>query len=687
MACIAAGIAYAIFLYFRTKKFEGKNKNLKILLGLLRFLSVAVIGLLLLGPLFKTTEEEAKKPTIAIVQDASQSIEDWVAQNQPAYNGSIQQLVNSLGEKYDVDFYTFGSDIVKSTSDSIAYDQELTNIDHAIQYVSDIYEGDNLGAVILATDGIYNDGKSPLYSQFNHVAPIYSIALGDTTRQNDLILKSVLHNEIGYLNDQIVIQADIQAYDSANAKTRLSVQKKNNNTWTNVYTKDISIRGNSFFSTEDITLDLSQVGVVQYRLSLSTLNGETNRQNNSRDIFIEVLDARQNIWVIANAPNPDLGTIKQLLERNKNYEVTISYELPTTTQLREIDLAILHNLPSTNQSISGLMDQLNRNATPRMFILGSQINLSEFNKVQEAISIKGQNGVVNESQASIAEDFNNFTLSPELIRRVKQYPPLASPFGEYTFDLPSTTLLSQRIGSISTDFPLLSYNDQNGVKTAFLFGEGIWRWKYFDFVEDGQFDIIGELMDKTITYISTVEDKRKFRVSTTENVYLENDDILFSGELYNNSYELVNEPEVVMTITNEDRQEFNYTFSAEGKTYRLNAGKMSPGNYRYQAKTLFNGEAFEVSGRFAVREIQYELFDFEANHSVLYSLSQKNNGKVYYPNAIDQIRTDLLTNENLKPVIYQNQTTKSVLDFKWLFGLLCLLLGAEWFLRRYFGSI
>ncbi len=38
----------------------------------------------------------------------------------------------------------------------------------------------NLGAVVLAGDGIYNQGVEPLFAASGLSVPIYTIALGDT---------------------------------------------------------------------------------------------------------------------------------------------------------------------------------------------------------------------------------------------------------------------------------------------------------------------------------------------------------------------------------------------------------------------------------------------------------------------------------------------------------------------------
>lgn len=687
LLCIVAGLAYSFFLYYRSKSFDGKKRRLKILLGVLRFLSIFLIGMLLLGPLFKTTEKESKRPNIAILQDDSKSIGQWLGTDKNDYRNKIVALADALKEKFNVDVYAFGKDVIETIVDSLNLVEEQTNIGKAIEYVSDIYEGDNLGTVIIATDGLYNDGKSPIYSNFNHPAPIYGIAMGDTTSKNDLMVKRVLHNEVAYLGDQVTVQADIVATGSNGNRTRLTVQRKLDNSFVNVYTKDIAINSDNFYTSDEVTLDLNQVGIVQYRFMASPLNNESNKENNVRDIFIEVLDARQNILILAHAPHPDLGTLKQLLERNKNYEALISFDLPTSREMGEVDMVIFHNLPSKRLSIKALVAELDRKKTPRVFITGNQTDLPSFNTAQKIINIKGQNQVVNQAQAVIVDGFNSFSISDNLKGRFKQYPPLSAPFGEYTANQPMATLLNQKIGTVATNFPLISFNDQEGVKTAFIFGEGLWKWKYFDFAESGNFDVVGELIDKTILYASTVEDKRKFRVSTSESIYPEYDDIIFNAELYNSSYELVNDAEVTLTILNQSNQEFKYTFYPDDKGYLLNAGKLIPGDYRYRANTSYGGESFEAAGRFSVREIQYELFDLEANQSVLNALAQKSDGKVYSTDQIDALTAEILSNDNLKPVIYLNQTTKSILDYKWLFALLALLLGTEWFLRRYFGSL
>lgn len=684
---LVAAIAYAAVLYFRSSDYKGKNKNVKRALSALRFLSVGLIGWLLLGPMIKSYISHTKKPTIVILSDQSQSVGAWMQKNTNTLEQDLSSLSQSLSEKYDTEVYTFGDEVTE-LGDSASYDAPITNITKAIEHISDIHEGDNVGATILITDGIYNEGKSPIYAKYAHTAPIYAVALGDTTRRGDLSIRQVLHNDIGYLNDQMNIQVDLQAYGSTGQSTRLLVRRKEGDRFVNVFDKNIRINGDDFFTTEDITLDLNKSGINQYRISASPVANEENRQNNYRDIYIEVLDARQTIMIVANAPHPDLAALKTLLKRNKNYEVEISYDKPTGQQMKEVDLMIFHNLPSKKTDIQDVVSQLDRNKKPRLYITGTQLDKAKFNRLQKGIQISTGDNVVNQVFATESDDFLSFSVSDQLSERLPKYPPLSAPFGEYRVAPDVDVWIYQRIGNVATNYPLLALRDESGIKSAYLVADGIWQWKYFDYVQSGNFDLVGELIDKTTLYATTVEDKRKFRVSSAQNVYNQNEMVAFSAELYNNNYELVNQSEVALSIINSSNETFDYTFSPTDNTaYALSVGQLAPDTYRYRASTEYNGERYEAAGRFSVKEIQYELYNTEANHNILQSLANKTGGRVYAPTSISELESALLDNSSIKPVIYSNEKTKSLLDYKWLFGLLALLLGAEWFVRRYFGAL
>jgi len=441
--CVVCAIVFSLLLYFRSAITTDKGRGLSLLLGGLRFLSIGIITLLLLGLLLQSSEEESKQPIVVIAQDISESVSGLESNEE--LKASIDALSTQLQDRFKVDHIFFGSEIYQEL-DSTSQADKTTDINQPIEYISDIYEGENLATSIVITDGIYNEGKNPIYSGYNHTSPIYSVALGDTTPIVDLSVKEVLYNQIGYLNDQTEIQIDVNARDCNNQRTLLRVNQRVGSGTKLIHEENIRIDSDVFFTTRSVTLDLSTVGLAEYTVSVSSLNSEQNKVNNRKTIYIDVLDARQNILILANAPHPDVATLKQILGNNKNYEISVSYNT-SEVDLNTADLVILHNLPSKKQSIKSILQRLDQLKTPRMVILGNQTVLSSLNSLQSIVNIKGQSGVSNDSEAVVTGDFTNFNISDEVVARVKRYPPLTSPFGEYSFGQSQQTLLQSMTAS------------------------------------------------------------------------------------------------------------------------------------------------------------------------------------------------------------------------------------------------
>ena len=672
-------------MYWKDKRFADYSIWLTRLLALIRAIGVTLIALLLFSPFVKTVKEDTKQPIAIIASDKSASIADVYDPSKfKEINEKINLLSQQLKEKYDVINLSFGSEIKTNDSDSI--NSKSTNLSKVIQYINDNYADQNLSAVILATDGIYNEGINPLYTNFNFGAPLYTIALGDTTQRKDLYIQNILHNKIAYLGDKFTVQVDISAFNCLSQNTKLTIEKISSNQVTKLGEENILINSTSFYTTKTFTIEANQVGVVRYRLKLTSLSGEYNISNNTKDIFIEVLDARQKILLLANAPHPDIAAIKSLIIANKNYEVNIQYISDEIKNLSDYNLAIIHNLPSENFDIQALATKLDQLSIPRIFIVGMQTSLPRFNKIQDVIQINGNSKNNEEIQAELNPGFSQFVTSDALKINFIAFPPLTTPFGEYKVIGNANVYLYQNIKKIKTNYPLIAFNEKNGIKTSIICGEGLWKWRLFDYLQHNNYDLVNEMLNKTVQLTSLKTDKRKFRVNTSKNIYKENEKVFFEAQLYNDSYEMINEPEIKLIISDEKNKEYNFNFSKTQNYYTLNADLFPNGTYNYKAVTIYNGKELVNNGKFIVDAIQLESYDLTARHNLLKGLSEKYNGEMIYLSEIERLADKLLLDKEVKPVIYLSSSTKSLIYLKWICFLLISLLMIEWFLRRYFGS-
>ena len=682
--CIFLGLAYAAFLYYRDKNFREQSRFLNWALGGVRFLSVTLIALLLLSPLLKHIIRDVKKPVVVLAQDVSESVAaGWTEAERNAYRESLQQLARQLEGDYELKEYSFGSSVREGIKDD--YTDKLSNLSDALSTVYDLYSNQNLGAVILATDGIYNEGSNPLYISTQLGAPVFTIALGDTTAQRDLVAKRVFHNRIAYLGDKFSVQVDIAAENASGSKSQLSVYKVEGNQLRRLQQSPVDINSNDFFETRELILEASPAGVQRYRVVLSEVPGEATTANNSKDIFVDVLDARQKILILANSPHPDITAFRQALSSNKNYEIKAAYIDELKENVAAFDFVILHQLPSRMNDAAAVLNTIRERNIPHLFIVGSQSNLARLNQLQSMADLRASSGNTNEVQGRVNSTFSLFKLSEHLTDNIINFPPLLAPFGEYTLSSNGQVLLYQRIGKVDTRYPLLVLGDEGQSKAGILFGEGAWRWRLFDYLQNQNHDIFNELATKTVQYLSLKEDKRRFRASLSKNIFNENESIYFDAELYNESFELVNEPDARLVITDGAGKEFNFTFNRVGEDYRLNAGILPVGNYSFQASTSYNGENLTYSGQFSVQPIQLESYEATANHGLLRLLSEKYGGQLVYPADLASI-ADMIRQREVKPVIYETSRTQPVINLKWLFFALLGLLTVEWFFRRYFGG-
>ncbi len=683
--CGLLGIIYAVVLYYRDQRFKTQHKSLIWALGFIRFLTVSFLSILLLAPLLKSFVTEVKKPVVVLAQDQSESIASEMGEaDLTQYKNNFQQLQQSLAEDYELKLYAFGNEVREGVD--FEFTDKVSNISKLLTNVYDLYSNQNLGAIIVATDGIYNEGSNPIYAGAKLAAPIYTIALGDTTPQVDLLIKRVYYNKIAYLGDKFSIQVDIAAQNCTGNTSMLKVSKVNGSQSQSLQQMPIKIDKNNFFTTKEIVLEANQSGVQRYKINLSKVGNEVTTLNNSKEIFIDVLDARQKILILAHAPHPDITAIKQSIANNKNYQVTTAYANDPTINFAAYDFVILHQLPSTKYDASGIFKKIKDQKIPHLFILGTKTDYAKANTLQALVKLQVRGNNTDDVQAKTAPDFNLFTLDDRVTKELPRFPPLLSSFGEFTATANTDVLLYQRIGKIDTDKPLLVFGEQDNIKVGILCAEGIWKWRLFDFLQHQNHAIFDELMSKTIQYLTLKEDKRKFRVSISKNIFNENEQIYFDAELYNDSYELINEPEASIVVSNSEGKNYNFTFNKTTKAYSLNAGILPVGNYNYKASVMTNGKALNYKGQFSIQPIQLERYETTANHSLLKLLSEKYGGQLVYPSQATQIAQLLKDKGTVKPIQYQTSKTRSVINLKWICFLLIGLLTLEWFLRRYFGE-
>ena len=688
--CMGLGLIYALVLYFRHSFIKDPTPAQQLLLkglGVVRFIVVTLIAILLLSPFIKTKFTETQKPVILFLQDNSESIGNALrGQDSSDYITNVNNLSQQLTQQFELKEYSFSENVEPHLN--FSYDGKLTNLSNNLSDLFNLFANQNVGAVVVASDGIYNKGANPLYSVSNIKFPIYTVAIGDTTPKKDLYIEKVYSNRIVYLNDRFKIKVDVASSNMESARTGIRIYDVGTKgSRRALASSEIEFSADSSFISREFILDAPKTGLQHYQVVLNPVDEEYTKANNYKDVFIDVLDSRQKILIAGSSPHPDIAALSQAIESNKNYEVSVKM-IHETANLKpaEYNLVILHQLPAQSNRAGKFLESIEAEAVPALFIVGAQTHLTALDEVQNAIKFGPSGKSFNEATALLNEDFSLFTLSDELKRRLIQFPPLSVPFGQYTATPSSRKFLFQKIGTVATEYPLLIFHEAVDKKIAILCGEGIWKWRLFDFLTNQNHDLTNELITKTVQYLAVKEDKRQFRVILPKNVFYENESINFQAELYNDSYELINIPDANITLIDEEGKEYPYTFNKTATAYSLDAGNFPVGDYTFIAKVKFGGKELSYNGKFTITPMQLEAFNTVANHQLLYQLSEKSGGQIFYPSELEALGETLLNNNDLKPVVFSTYKTESLINFKWLFALFLGLLSLEWFIRKYEGG-
>lgn len=681
--CVLLGVIYSVLFYRKEKLLSEVSNWIIYSMALLRFSVVTILALLLMEPLIQNETQTIEKPIVVIAQDNSQSVvlnKDSLFY-QEEFQNKLNALKEKLSEKYEVKTLSFGEKL--SDGFTFSFDEKQTDFSLLLDDLYAKYYGRNLGAVIIAADGVYNKGQNPVYASSNlKNASIYTIALGDTSKKKDVAIANVVHNKLAYLgNDfplEVVVSADY--FDKKKAVAKVFKGDKI------IATHDLLFNSDNDIQTIPFKIEAKNAGKQKYIVQIETTDEEFTLVNNRAEVFIEVLDNKQKILIVAASPHPDIAALKSAIEKNINYQVEIINVMDYAGKLNDYNLVVLHNIPSVNGGENKLMADIEKEKTPVLYFIGSQTQFSSFNNLKCGLSIVAPKGVTS-AKASLNAGFNNFTIEEGLKNLLPELPPLEIPFaGDYKVSTGANILLYQRIGSTTTNYPLVGFNEKNGQKIGFVLGEGIWRWKFQDFIKNKNANNFESLISKVVQFLAVKEDKNKFRVSGNGE-FLENEKVVLQAELYNDIYELVNDAEVTLDITNEEGETYpQKAFAKIGQSYRLDAGVFSPGSYSYKAMTTSNGVKYEVKGEFIVKELKVEYLDAVADHALLFALSEATGGKMYPKDNFEEIVNDIEKNNNIASLSYINKELTDIIKWKWILFLIIALLSIEWFLRKRNGA-
>ncbi|MCQ2253186.1 MAG: hypothetical protein MJZ61_07035 [Bacteroidales bacterium] len=685
--CFLAAAAFTALSYYRNRKLADFQPWKIYLLSGLRFLAIFITALLLLNIFVKRSSQRTEKPILAIAMDNSESM---VMRGQGAVDShknfinEANKLAERLSGKYNVRFFEFGDNtgIIKSAS-QLDFSHKYTNLSHMLESMQSTLYNTNAGALLICSDGIYNRGQNPVYAATSLGKKIYTVTLGDTTAYCDLAITKAVYNETAFLGNEFPIELSINARMLKGAKTLCQIMHKGRVE----YSETIQINSQNFSKSVSTTLKAGEKGLQKYTISLSPLDGEITDVNNTRDILVDVVDDRYKILILGSMPHPDMAAIRNALSTNRGFDIEVATMDVFDKPLSAYNLLVLVQVPSISANAAGILSQISAKNIPTLFVLGEGTDFAAFNSANKCLTINKKSDSFEEVQYSENVRFSLFSFENGVEEFLSKVPPLSAPFGEYT-TLPASQIFgNQMVRGIPTDKPLIVVSDPSKSRQAVISGEGIWRWRidcYKRYLNHEKFDL---LISRLCQFLLTRADRERFSI-TTRRIFGENEPVYFNSKVLTEALEPDMEAQVNIELRDQEGNlAGSYKMEPAGNGYYLRIDNLAPDSYTYTAKAISGGKTLSKSGLISVSEIKTEAENLIANLSLMERMAASTGGKSISPDNLEQLAEILSDDSTIKPVVYSDITSASLLSFKSLFVIIVLLMAAEWFLRKFWGTL
>ena len=676
--CLLAGGLYAFALYQKNANWS-TTQNL--LMSAFRFLSVSLLCLLLLNFLIRQITQTVQKKTVVLAIDNSQSMAVSGQKNLSDLLVNLNKLKDDLIEQeYNVSFSSL-NDETNQNLEGLKFDKKTTNLSSLLSGVKNAYEGENLTDVVLISDGIANQGISPASENFNFV--VHTVGLGDTIPKKDLAVKSVYANKVAYLGNKFPVQADISSFGFSGKSANVYLKQGGKI----LDKQNLVFKQNDEVKTVSFNTTATQIGVQHLVVEVDVLGGEFSLRNNRQDVYIEVIDGKEKILLLALSPHPDVKALKSIIEKNENYELDIKVltENPNPDVLsKPYDLLILHQLPDYFNSYSNIFKPIIDKGTPTMFVLGNQSGTTYLNQINQVMQINSQAGQSDKVTGTYNQAFKSLNFEAEKMQLINKLPQISVPFGEFKLLPNSEVLLYQKVGSVQTQKPLFVVNT-GSKKSAIFTGEGLWSWRLEEYQLTEKQEVVDNLVLKVLQFISAKDDKRKLRVYPINTEFLLGEKVVFETEIYNAIYEKLYNLPIKLEVKDEKGVTRNFSYSTGPDNSKFEISSLPAGVYRFRASTMVLGKSELSSGEFVIRDIQLENLNLTADFDVLRQLSAKTGGKFFKNNQFEAIKQTIL-NHKVPEKIDATEDLKEMINLRWIFFLILALLTIEWVFRKYLGG-
>jgi hypothetical protein len=702
LAAVGAG-ALTVFAYRYT--LPPVAGSLRVALMLLRGLGLFLLFFLLGEPILSLVFHRTEKPVLALLIDQSRSmtIRDRQGNRKEILLAALQSpALKKLQSTADLVYALFDekTHVLQSfDDDSVSFHGEGTDIGGAIRQLKAEMSQRNLRGVLLFTDGNVTIGSSASYEAEELGVPVSAVGIGDTSIQQDLLVRKVLGNTITYVGTKVPVTATVRSAGFRNERVEVML-----------------LEGGTVKDRKTIVLE---PGIRQYEVPLyytpdgdgmrkitvevSQLPGELSTQNNRSSYYVKVLKNKMRVLLLAGAPSPDVAVFRQALNEDANIELRAFIErgggqfyerAPTPQDFQDAECIVLIGYPAAASPTSVLQSLAGQLANGKgvLFVMSRTVDQRKLETLQAFLpfALPRRQGMETQTFFAVSEASRNNALfrSSPLPDVWSKLPPVFM-LDEFVRAKPESEVLAAgRIQSALASNPLFISRRVNRAKSLALTCYGLWRWKTYAEGIPGAERLLENLVGNSIRWLVTREDEKPVQVRPTKEIFAGTDPIEFTAQVYDENYEPIDNAEVSLSVSQKG-QTSQLTLTAVGNgRFEGALDPMPEGEYTYAARALSGGkELAEERGSFSVGGLNAEFQETRMNKAFLQQIAARTGGMYYDPADLGRLAADIPALLGFQSRDISLAQSSELWNRQWTLVVLVALFSLEWYLRKRHGML
>lgn len=719
---VVAALLFALWVYRHTVPEITRGR--RITLVTLRTLALSVLLFLLFEPVLNLQHSEELPPRVAVLIDDSRSmtVEDGGVARSALVRDFVESAAygNLAGDGVVMPSLFAGKlyPMQEITADSLDFAGGESDISRALQEAYENSAAENLRSVVLVTDGVFTAGKNPLYAARALGMPVHVVAVGDSTEKKDVLVSRVLANSIAYLESTLPIDVTVRSagFDGGRTTVRLLDGSRM------VAEQDVQLRPGVNEYPVRFVWTPEEEGVRRLTVRVDPVEGELTARNNSRTFFVKVRKSRMNIVIVAGAPSPDVSLLQRELRRDRNIATQLFVrksggswydDAPVAQTFLDADCIVLAGFPAGGSGtridagavsdapapargadvavLKQIADAIEARRVP-LFLLPSRT--MDFRGLRQGLDAWLPYDIVQArpeetevffeiAEAGRSNPILNSGLPADLWTEL---PPLFKTESSFRARAGTQVLGTMKLNNISFNEPLLMTRTLNRSKVLAWTAYGLWRWELAYDVLDG--NVPGVLVSNAIRWLTTREDDKRVRIRPVKEFFDSGEEIALQGQVYNESYEPVDNAAVTVTVRKEgEERELILNPQGSGR-YSGVLDLTDEGDYRYRGTAVLDGrELGSDEGRFSVGELNIEFQNTRMNNILLRQIAAETGGTYRLITDAEDLPDAVRSGADFTATQRLIKEDIQLWNIIWLLSLAVLLFAAEWYIRKQAGMI